>query len=92
MILLEAKVQGWRALAINRNGGEHLLYVSSSADQVKKNYVATFYELLTQDEQNDIRRIVLERWYGVADSGKWLKQDFLKLPTSTTMPIQSFVG
>lgn len=78
--LTETRVQNWRALGINNEGGEHLIYLGTSSEQVKKGYVTAFYELLTSDEQANMRRLVLERWHGVADSGRWVKQDFLKMP------------
>jgi len=80
MILQETKFQTWRAVAVAEGGVEHLLTLGTSSDQVKKNYSVPFFDLLTRDEQASIKRILLEKWYGVADCGKWVKQDFLSLP------------
>lgn len=78
--MTESRMQGWRALAIGKDGSEHLIFVGMSYEQVKKNYQAAFLNVLTDDEQDNIDRIQMQRWSGVPDSGKWISQDTARLP------------
>lgn len=71
---------GWRAVANNKNGDEHLLYMGMSMEQVKKNYPGSFYELLEASEQTAIDSISLEKWQGSPDCGCWISMDTLKVP------------
>lgn len=61
-------------------GEEHLIFVGLSYEQVKRNYADAFFTILTDDEQADIRNLQMQRWIGVADSGKWVLQDEIRVP------------
>jgi hypothetical protein len=80
--LTESKMQGWRAVAVAKDGSEHLIFVGMSFEQVKKNYSTAFFALLTEEEQNNIKLIQMQRWNGVPDSGKWVAQDALRMPVA----------
>ncbi len=71
---------GWRAVGLTGCGEQHLLYMGTSQEQVKKNFPGSFYEILTPDEQHDMIRIVLEKWNGAPDRGFWSTHESLKIP------------
>lgn len=73
-------MNNWRAVGHTAKGTEHLIYISTSAEQVKKNFNESFYELLTTEEQVSITRITLEKWVGKPTSGNWNVNDSLKVP------------
>jgi hypothetical protein len=76
----EAKLQGWRALAIGLDQSEHLIYVGRSSTQVRTGYAAAFLELLDEEERANIRQISLQRWNGAPDEGRWVQQTTLAIP------------
>jgi DNA polymerase/3'-5' exonuclease PolX len=76
-------MQGWRALAIGKDGKEHLLFVGMSYEQVKKNYALAFSDFLTEEEQSNIQTIQMQRWAGIPDRGKWVSQDIARIPEIT---------
>ena len=78
--MTENKMQNWRAVGITKDNTQHLLFVAPSYELIKKQYETAFYEILTDDEQIAIKDIQLERWQGLADKGKWMKQGSLHLP------------
>ena len=80
MILTERSIQEFRAIAVNQQGGEHLLALGKSYSDVKKHYPVAFHELLTRDEQDSIRKIELQRWMGTADRGQWVDKGGLAIP------------
>jgi hypothetical protein len=73
-------MNNWRAVGVTYYGDQHLLYMGTSVEQVKKNYPGSFYELLTTGEQMSINRISLEKWNGKPDCGYWNAQDTLRVP------------
>lgn len=81
--LTESSFQNWRAIAKRNNGEEHLLCVGYSFDQIKRIYVDAYLYVLTDEEQIDIAVIEIQHWNGIADSGKWVKQDILRIPTKS---------
>jgi hypothetical protein len=78
----EAKLQGWRALAIGADQTEHLIFVGRSSTQVRAGYVSAFLELLDEEERAQIRQIALQRWNGAPDEGRWVQQTTLTIPNS----------
>ena len=76
----EAKLQGWRALAIADDQSEHLIYVGRSSTQVRNGYTAAFLELLDEEERAQIRQVSLQRWSGAPDEGRWVQQTTLTIP------------
>lgn len=79
---IEAKPQGWRALAILEDRSERLIYVGRSTTQVKAGYVEAFMELFDDEERAQVREIALQRWNGAPDAGRWVQQSILNIPTS----------
>lgn len=73
-------MNNWRAVAHTVRGEEHLLYIGMSAEQVKKNYAGTFYEILTAEEQTSVNKVTLEKWNGKPTAGHWNMTDSLKVP------------
>jgi hypothetical protein len=76
----EAKPQGWRALAIFEDRTERLIYLGRSSTQVRANFADAFFELLDDDEREQVRSIALQRWHGAPDAGRWLHQTNLTIP------------
>ena len=70
----------WRAVAHAYYGAQHLIYMGSSMEQVRKNYPGSFYEILQNGEQMSINRITLEKWSGKPELGRWVVNDNLKVP------------
>jgi hypothetical protein len=80
--LTESKFQGWRALAIEEDRTEHLIFLGRSSTQVRAGYVSAYWEVLDADERAQVRQIALQRWQGAPDEGKWVLQTTLSLPTA----------
>ncbi len=78
----ESKPQGWRALAIFEDGSERLLFLGRSSTQVRAGYTTAFFEVLDDEEREQVRTISLQRWHGAPDAGRWLQQTTLSLPTA----------
>ncbi len=76
----EAKPQGWRALAIFEDRSERLIYLGRSSTQVRANFADAYFELLEDDEREQVRSIALQRWHGAPDAGRWLQQSTLTIP------------
>ncbi len=79
--LTEQKFQNWRAIAVLTNNIERLIVLGHSSDAVRFSYCDVFSDVLSKQEQLEIKRIELQRWDGMADIGKWVQKDFLKNPT-----------
>jgi hypothetical protein len=82
----ETKYQGWRAVAVLRDGTERLLYVGRSAPHVQAGYAAAFLAVLDEDEQEGVLAISLQCWRGAADRGAWVTKLGLPLPGQTPAP------
>ena len=76
----EAKPQTWRAVALLDDRGERLLYLGRSSRQVRDGYAVAFAEVLEEEERHHVRAIILERWDGAADAGRWTHQTDLAVP------------
>jgi hypothetical protein len=83
--LTEAKPQGWRALAIFEDRGERLLYLGRSSTQVRNGYQTAFYEVLDDEEREQVRSISLQRWNGAPDAGRWTQQTTLTVPSAAKL-------
>jgi len=77
----EAKPQGWRAIAVFDDRPECLLYVGRSSTQVRSGFTEAYFDLLDDEERDHVRSISLQRWQGAPDSGRWLHQTNLTVPT-----------
>jgi hypothetical protein len=77
----EAKLQGWRALAVFEDGNECLICLGRSTTQVRAAYAAAFMEILDEEERAQVRSIALQCWQGAPDEGKWLTKNTLTIPT-----------
>ena len=77
----EAKLQGWRALAIFEDGNECLICLGRSTTQVRASYAAAFMDILDEEERAQVRSIALQCWQGAPDEGKWLTKNTLNIPT-----------
>lgn len=80
IIQVEAKAQGWRAVAV-LDGQEALLFVGRSSTQVRAGYAEAFTELLDEEEKDRCSVIRLQQWQGAPDAGKWLDKAELRIPT-----------
>ena len=78
----EAKPQGWRAVAVFDDRGDRLLYLGRSSTQVRAGFTQAFIEVLDDEERDHVRSIALQRWHGAPDSGRWMHQTNLNLPTT----------
>jgi hypothetical protein len=77
----EAKPQGWRAVAVFEDRSERLLYLGRSSTQVRAGFAQAFFEVLDDEERDQVRSIVLQRWHGAPDAGRWMHQTNLTIPT-----------
>jgi hypothetical protein len=80
--LTEAKFQGWRALAVEEDRTEHLIYLGRSSTQVRSGYAAAYWEILDAEERARIHHISLQRWNGAPDEGRWVQQTTLAIPAA----------
>lgn len=78
----EAKLQGWRALAIFEDRRERLIYLGRSTTQIRGGYAEAFFELFDEEERAAVKSISLQCWQGAADEGKWVPKTTLSIPTS----------
>jgi hypothetical protein len=76
----EAKLQGWRALAIFEDGSQCLIYLGRSTTQVRAGYAAAFLEVLDEEERARVRSISLQCWHGAPDEGRWIPKATLAIP------------
>ncbi len=81
----ESKAQTWRAVAQFPDRPELLVYLGRSSTQVRSAYAAAFVEVLDEEEQAACSGVILERWNGTPDSGRWMNQAPLNLPTSVQL-------
>jgi len=78
----EAKPQGWRAMAVFTDRSERLLYLGRSSTQVRAGFTQAFFEVLDDDEREQVRSISLQRWHGAPDAGRWMHQTALTIPAT----------
>jgi hypothetical protein len=77
----EAKPQGWRAVAVFEDRPDRLIYLGRSSTQVRAGMPGAFFEVLDEEERDNVRGIRLERWHGAPDAGRWLQQTMLNVPS-----------
>ena len=77
----EAKLQGWRALAIFEDHTERLIYLGRSTSQVRAGYAVAFEEVLDEEERARVRGIALQCWHGAPDEGRWIEKATLAVPS-----------
>src|SRR5512145_1681054 len=82
---VEAKAQGWRAVAVFDDRNEALLFLGRSSTQVRAGYVDAFLEVLDDEEREHVETIALQRWHGAPDAGRWMHQTNLNLPVKAKL-------
>ncbi|MCE9534708.1 MAG: hypothetical protein K8T89_26835, partial [Planctomycetes bacterium] len=79
---IEAKAQGWRAVAnFDDERSEALLLIGRSSTQVRAGYIESFMDLLDDEEREHVQTISLQHWNGAPDAGHWMHQTNLKVPS-----------
>lgn len=76
----EAKPQCWRAVAVFDDRPDQLLYLNRSSTQVRAGYRAAYFDLLDDEEREHVKAVVLQRWHGAPDAGRWVQQTNLQTP------------
>lgn len=77
----EAKAQGWRAIVQFKDGRECLLYLGRSSTQIRDGYLEAYQDLLDDEEREQVEQIIMQRWHGAPDAGRWMQQTALRLPS-----------
>jgi hypothetical protein len=77
----ESKPQGWRAIAVFDDRGDRLIYLGRSSTQVRAGFAEAFNEVLDEEERAHVVSVSLQRWQGTPDSGRWLQQSSLPVPS-----------
>jgi hypothetical protein len=77
----ESKPQCWRAVAIFEDRSERLLFLGRSSKQVRDGFAEAYFEVLDDEERDQVTGIALQRWNGAPDCGRWLLQGNLNLPS-----------
>ncbi len=85
----ETKPQGWRAVAVFDDRHDQLLYLHRSAPQVRAGVAKAFFDVLDDEEREHVKTISLQRWHGAPDSGRWLHQTNLTVPSLEKVVAQS---
>jgi hypothetical protein len=78
----ESKPQCWRAVAVFEDRPSLLIYLGRSSTQVRANFAPAYFEVLDDDKREQVRSVALERWQGAPDSGRWIQQTTLAIPTT----------
>lgn len=81
----EAKPQGWRAVAMFEDRGERLIYLGRSSTQVRAGFTQAFFDVLDDEEREQVKSISLQRWHGVPDAGRWQHQTNLTVPVKVKL-------
>ncbi|HMP01761.1 MAG TPA: hypothetical protein PKD86_11315 [Gemmatales bacterium] len=79
-VLTESKPQLWRAVAVFESGQDCLLYLGASSPQIRAGYLRAFNDVLDAEERDQVKAILLQRWHGAPDAGRWVEQAELSLP------------
>ena len=77
----ESKPQCWRAVAIFDDRPDMLLYLNRSSTQVRAGFRTAFLDLLDDEEREHVKAVSLQRWNGAPDSGRWVHQANLPVPS-----------
>lgn len=78
--LVENKAQRWRAIVVYQNGNEGLLLLGSSLHQIRMGYIEPWFDFLDDEERSQVREILLQKWMGAVDHGRWVTQSYLNVP------------
>ncbi len=81
----ESKPQGWRAIAVFDDRGDRLIYLGRSSTQVRAGFIEAFNEVLDEEERSHVVSVSLQRWQGTPDSGRWLQQSTLPVPSKVRL-------
>lgn len=81
----EAKPQNWRAVAVFEDRSDLLVYLGRSSKQVRDNYAQAFFEVLDEEERDNVLSISLQHWHGAPDAGRWLHQTNLNVPAKAKL-------
>jgi hypothetical protein len=81
----ESKPQGWRAIAVFDDRGDRLIYLGRSSTQVRAGFTEAFNEVLDEEERSHVVSVSLQRWQGTPDSGRWLQQSTLAVPSKVRL-------
>lgn len=73
-------MQDWRAIAKIRGGREALVTLGENQFQVTQTYQEAFLEVIHPDLQALCDGIVLQRWKGQPERGRWVEVGTLRLP------------
>ena len=49
---------------------------------MRAGFAGAFFEILEDDERDQVRSISLQRWHGAPDAGRWIHQTSLNVPTT----------
>ena len=79
---MESKPQCWRAVALFDDRPDQLIFLGRSSTQVRAGFAASFFDLLDEEERDHVRSVALQRWNGAPDSGRWVHQTSLNIPTT----------
>ena len=77
----ESKPQCWRAVAIFDDRPDMLIYLNRSSTQVRAGFRTAFLDLLDEEEREHVKAVSLQRWNGAPDSGRWVHQANMPVPT-----------
>jgi hypothetical protein len=77
----ESKPQCWRAVAVFDDRPDQLIFLGRSSTQVRAGFGSAYFDLLDDEEREHVRAIALQRWHGAPDSGRWMHQTNLNIPT-----------
>lgn len=79
----EPKAQRWRVVAEISTNDQHniaLLCLGSSITQVRENYTNAFHSVLADEIKKKVKRLLVERFEGMPDSGYWVNQGSVPIP------------
>lgn len=79
----ESKPQCWRAVAMFDDRPDQLIFLGRSSTQVRAGFAGPYFEILDEEEREHVRSVALQRWNGAPDSGRWVHQTALNIPTAT---------
>lgn len=80
IVTTESKAQNWRALVVFDDRHDALIFVGRSSTHVRQEYIASFMELLDDEERGHATTIQMQQWSGSPDAGRWVHKTDLKLP------------
>jgi len=73
-------MQNWRAVAVLKDGKEALIVMGHSQFQVTNLYHEAFLEVVHPELQATCEGIVLQKWHGKPERGRWVNAGTLRMP------------